>query len=126
MKELKIILLISAVVLFIIVFYQWLLRYLHKDEINVKFSYLFPFEKEIFRGAERFKIDLPETSHVRAEILETSDGELLHLVFEGRLKQGIAEMDIDFGPVQNGEYQLKIVLADQTITRFIRVENEIN
>ncbi len=126
MKELKIILLISAVVLFIIVFYRWLLRYLHKDEINVKFSYLFPFEKKVFRGSERFKIDLPETSEVRAEILETSGGELLHLVFEGRLKQGIADMNIDFGKVKNGEYHLKIVLADQTITRFIRIENEIS
>lgn len=123
MEELKIVLLISAVILFIIVFYRWLLRYLHKDEISVKFSYLFPFDKEVFKGTERLKLDLPEPSLVRAEVLETSNGELLHLVFDGRLEQGISEMIIDFAHVQNGDYHLKIVLADQSITRFIKVEN---
>lgn len=125
MDELRIILLISSIVLFIIVFYRWLLRYLHKNEINVKFSYLFPFEKDVFIGKEKLKIDLPEANQVRAEIIETANGELILLAFEGRLKKGICEMDIDFEKVQNGEYNLKIILPDQIITRYIRVEHEI-
>lgn len=125
MEELRIVLLISAIVLFIIVFYRWLLKYLHRKEIGVKFTYLFPFEREVFMGKEKLKLDLPESNHVRAEILTTTNGELVLLAFEGILKQGICEMDIDFDQVQKGEYNLKIILPDQIITRYIRVDREV-
>ena len=120
MINIKYFLLISAIVLFIYVFYKWLMRYLRKDDINIPFTYLFPFEKDFFSGMDLIKLDLPVDAHVRAEILSQT-GDLVLLAFEDDLKKGIVEKQIDFSKVESGKYNLRIVFPDQTITRFIEV-----
>lgn len=122
MINIKSFLLVSAIVLFVFVFYRWLTRYLRRNDITVPFTYLFPFDKEFFSGIDFIKLDLPFDAHVRAEVI-SQKGELMMVAFEDDLKKGIVEKQIDFSKVESGKYNLRIVFPDQTITRFIEVQN---
>lgn len=118
MENLKNFLLISSIILFAIVFYKWLMRYLRRNDINIPFTYLFPFENESFGSISSIKFDLPIESIVRAEIV-TEAGELVAVVFEERFKIGIHSKEMNLTEVANGKYNLRLCLPDQTITRFI-------
>lgn len=123
MVNLKYFLLISAVILFVYVFYKWLTRYLRRNDINIKFTYLFPFEGSYICRKGNVKIDIAVDGFVRAEVVR-ENGELVMIAFEEQLKSGICNKEIDFTPVASGSYIFRIVLADQTITRYIRVNHE--
>lgn len=120
METLQRFLLVSAVVLFLFVFYQWLMRYLQRKEINDPFPYLFPFEKEFFEGQEILKFDMPYDSEVRAEVFAQS-GERLFIAFDLEIKKGIHPMPIDFSSLPEGEYELKVSFPNQTLRRPIKV-----
>lgn len=123
MENITLFLLISAIVLFIIVFYRWLLRYLRKDEIPLTFSYLFPFENKDFSGVENIKIEMKESYPVRVELLNAVGGDLVLLAFDERIGIGEHELELDFSQVKDGLYHLRIVLPDQAITRYVSVKN---
>lgn len=123
MEELKIFLLLSATVLFIFVFYRWLLRYLQRKEITVPFCYLFPFENHTFSGREKIKLDMCNSHTVIIEIFEPDHRDEKYIAFQGRLAAGVCEVDIDLTSLRSGNYYLKIVLPDQSITRFIEISN---
>lgn len=128
MEHFRIFLLISVVVLFIFVFYRWLKRYLHRNEITVPFAHLFPFEKPVFSGIEIIKMDMSEPHAVRVEVLDSSDSsdsKYPYIAFDGRLRSGIVEINIDLTSLKSGSYTLRIILPDQNITRYIQIENEV-
>ncbi len=123
MVNLKYFLLISAIVLFIVAFYRWLMRHLRRNDINIPFAFLFPFNnKGVFRGVETIKLDLPIDAKVRTEIIKVN-GELATLAFEKNFKKGIHICEIDVSGLEIGTYTLRVVMPDQTITRFIEVIN---
>ena len=68
-------------------------------------------------------MDIAVDGFVRCEVVR-ENGELVMLAFEEQLKSGIHDREIDFTPVASGSYIFRIVLADQTITRYIQVNNE--
>lgn len=124
MVNFKYFLLISSVILFAFAFYRWLTRYLRKNDINIPFTYLFPFENKQFNGIEIIKFDLPIDAIVRAEIVR-ENGELVTVIFEERFRTGMHNKEINVSKVANGAYNLRICLADQIITRFIVVSNDL-
>lgn len=123
MDNLKYVLLISAVLLFVFVFYKWLTRYLRRNDINVKFTYLFPFDESYICRKGKVKMDIAVDGFVRGEVVR-ENGELVMIAFEEQLKSGIHDKEIDFTPVASGSYIFRIVLADQTITRYIQLNHE--
>lgn len=123
MENLKHFLLISSIVLFVFAFYKWLKRYLRKNDITIPFTYLYPFESERFDGSGSIKFDLPIDAMVRAEIIK-ENGDLVTVVFEERFKTGIHSKEINLSMVASGNYNLRLCLPDQTITRFIIVSHE--
>jgi|SRR5690554_1115376 len=123
MVNLKYFLLISAVLLFAFVFYRWLTKYLRRNDINIKFAYLFPFDGAYICRKGNLKLDIAVDGIVRAEVVR-ENGELVMVAFEEQLKTGIYDREIDFTPVASGDYIFRIVLSDQTITRYIRVNHE--
>lgn len=120
MVNFKYFLFFSAIILFVVIFYQWLTKYLRRNDITVKFAYLFPFEEPFFSHKGRIKIDVAIDGMVRAEIISTS-GETLMVAFEEWLTSGIQVREIDFSTLNTGNYVLKIVFPDQTITRYIQI-----
>jgi len=122
MENFKSFLLISSIILFVFVFYKWLKRYLRRNDINIPFTYLFPFENEYFKGESSIKFDLPMEAMVRAEIVRES-GEVVSVIFDERFKIGIHRKEMNLSDVANGTYNLRLSLPDQTITRFIIVAN---
>lgn len=123
MVNLKYFLLISAVILFVFVFYKWLTRYLRRNDINIKFTYLFPFDGSYICQKGNVKMDIAVDALVRAEVIR-DNGELVMIAFEEQLNCGIHNKEIDFTPIASGSYIFRIVLPDQTITRYIRVNHE--
>ncbi|NEN24426.1 hypothetical protein G3O08_13020 [Cryomorpha ignava] len=124
MVNIKYFLLVSSIVLFLFVFYRWLTRYLRKNDINIPFAYLFPFENEKLKGIETLKFDLPLEALVRAEVVR-ENGELVTVIFEEQFKTGIHTKEINLSSVANGTYNLRFCVPDQTITRFIVIANGV-
>ena len=123
MVNVKYFLLISAMLLFVFVFYKWLTKHLRRNDINIKFTYLFPFEGAYISRKGNVKMDIATDGNVRAEVVR-ENGELVMIAFEEHLKSGICTREIDFTSVDNGSYIFRIVLLDQTITRYIQVNHE--
>jgi hypothetical protein len=115
-------LLVSAIVLFIIVFYQWLMKYLRRKDINDPFPYVYPFDKETLSGQETLKFDMPYAANVKAEIYSEQNERLL-LAFDQEIDQGIHVMALDLSSLPSGKYELKITFPNQTIRRSIGVSN---
>jgi|SRR5690554_5080733 len=123
MENLKYALLISGGILFALVFYKWLTKYLRRNDINIKFTYLFPFEEPYICRKGNVKMDIAIDGSVRAEVLN-ENGELVMVAFEEPLKSGIHEKEIDFTTIASGSYVFRIVFPDQTITRYIQINHE--
>ena len=68
-------------------------------------------------------MDIAVDALVRAEVIR-DNGELVMIAFEEQLNCGIHNKEIDFTPIASGSYIFRIVLPDQTITRYIRVNHE--
>ena len=115
-------LLITAIILFIIVFYKWLMRFLHRKEIQGTFPYVFPFESKTLSGVEVLKIDLPAHSVVAPEI-SNQDGEVVLKLNERELSAGIHSIDMDLSNLQKGIYELKIRFSNQTSRIKIEIDN---
>lgn len=125
MVNIKYFLLISAIVLFVFAFYRWLTRYLRRNDINIPFAYLFPFEQQKLTGTKKIKFDLPTESLVRAELVR-ENGELVTVIFEEKFKIGIHDREFNVSKVANGSYNLRLCLPDQIITQFVIISNGVN
>ena len=68
-------------------------------------------------------MDIATDGIVRAEVVR-ENGELVMIAFEELFKSGICTKEIDFTPIASGSYVFRIVLPDQTITRYILVNHE--
>ena len=117
-------LLVSAIVLFIIVFYQWLKKYLRRKDINDPFPYVFPFENDHVSGKETMKFDMPYSAQVRAEVY-SEDGERLYTAFDQKIAKGIHLMEFNVSSLPSGKYELKVTFPNQTIRRPINVSNDV-
>ncbi len=122
METLQRFLLVSAIVLFVIVFYKWLMKYLRRKDINDPFPYVFPFEREVLSGEELLKFDMPYASQVKAEVYSESEERLL-TAFDQEIKQGIHIMAFDVSSLPSGNYELKVSFPNQTVRRPIKVSN---
>jgi len=116
-------LLVSAIVLFIIVFYQWLMKYLRRKDINDPFPYVYPFDKPSLSGQETLKFDMPYPANVRAEVYSESDERLL-TAFDQEIAEGIHMMAFDVSSLPAGKYELKVTFPNQTVRRTITVSND--
>ena len=114
-------LLVSSIILFLVVFYRWLTRFLRRKEIQGSFPYVFPFEEPLSRNAI-IKVDLPKRSIVAPEILD-HNGVLVLKVPEKEYPQGVHSIDVDCSPVENGKYELKIRFSNQTSRIRIEIDN---
>ncbi|HKK39131.1 MAG TPA: hypothetical protein VJ949_06920 [Cryomorphaceae bacterium] len=117
-------LLVSAIVLFIIVFYKWLMKYLRRRDINDPFPYLFPFEKDVLSGQEVLKFDMPYKSQVRAEVYST-DEQKLFTAFDQEIEKGVHQMAFDVSSLPSGTYELKVSFPNQTLRRPIKISNAV-
>lgn len=122
METLQRFLLVSAIVLFVIVFYKWLMKYLRRKDYNDPFPYLFPFESEVLSGVETLKFDMPYASQVRAEVY-SENGERLFIAFDQEIAKGIHQLVCDVSSLPSGNYELKISFPNQTVRRPIKVSN---
>jgi hypothetical protein len=122
METLERFLLVSAIVLFAIVFYRWLLRYLRRNEINDPYPYLFPFEKQPLSGKEVLKFDMPYAARVKAEVF-SDQGRMLFISFDQEISKGIHLMAFDVSSLPQGAYELKITFPNQVIRRPFSVES---
>jgi hypothetical protein len=123
METLQRFLLVSAIVLFVVVFYKWLTKYLRRKDINDPFPYLFHFDKEFLSGKEALKFDMPYASAVRAEVYSES-GDRLFTAFDQKIEKGVHSMALDVSSLPTGSYELKVSFPNQTVRRPIKVSNQ--
>jgi len=117
-------LLVSAIVLFIIVFYKWLMKYLRRKDISDPFPYLFPFEKQVLSGQEILKFDMPYDAQVKAEVLDNNEKRLF-MAFDQEIKKGVHQMAFDVSSLPSGTYELKVSFPNQTVRRPIKISNAL-
>lgn len=120
MNSLENYLLFSLIAVFLLVFYRWLRRYLHRNEIQESFPYVFPFDKELLHGMEVVKVELPQKGTVQMDILSNA-GEVLRTVPEVVLAAGTHTLSLDCSGLTPGIYSLKLVFSNQVTTRSFRV-----
>lgn len=109
-------LLVSLFFVLLFVFYRWLKRYLHRNEIQESFPYVFPFDGNVFNGKEVVRFELPQKSNVRIDILSESDA-LITEVHAGDLDRGTHIIGFDCSQLESGKYQLRITFSNQVTTR---------
>jgi len=114
-------LLVSAIILFIIVFYRWLTRFLRRKDIQGSYPYVFPFEGALV-GRTALRVDLPSRTTVAPEIL-TNEGSLVKKFEEKEYASGVHSIDIDCSGIDTGSYELKIRFSNQTSRIKIEVDN---
>jgi len=114
-------LLVSAIVLFVIVGYRWLMRFLRRRDIQGSFPYVFPFEEKL-SGVSVLKVDLPKRTLVAPELL-SAKGDLILDFNEKEYPMGIHHIDLDVSSLENGEYELKIRFSNQTSRIKVEIEN---
>jgi hypothetical protein len=122
METLQRFLLVSAIVLFIIVFYKWLTKYLRRKDIVGPFPYIFPFEREVLSNEEIIKLDMPYSAVVKAEVYSKEDVKLF-TAFDQKIEKGIHQMRFDTSSLPSGEYELRVEFPNQTIRRYITIAN---
>ncbi len=120
MSTLERFLLVSAIVLFAIIFYRWLLRFLRRKDIQGSFPYVFPFNGKLAEKAH-LKVDLPRRTMVSPEILNT-EGSLVRKVSEKEYPAGIHAIELDLTGIETGEYELRIRFSNQTSRIKIEVD----
>lgn len=120
MSTLERFLLVSAVVLFVIIFYRWLLRFLRRKDIEGSFPYVFPFESKL-SGKADLKVDLPNKTIVSPEIL-TNDEIIVRKVSEKEYPPGVHAIELDLKGIETGEYELRVRFSNQTSRIKIEIE----
>lgn len=118
MSQLEKYLLLSLFVVFLLVFYRWLKRYLQRNEIQEQFPYVFPFEGEDTDVKRVVRIEMPQKSMVRIEVRSAGGAVVVH-VFDGELARGVHQKGIDMDTLQPGTYELHITFSNQVTTRTI-------
>lgn len=121
MSQLEKYLLISLFIVFLLVFYRWLKRYLHRNEIQEAFPYVFPFEGSDTDAKRVVRIELPLKSHVRIEIRSLA-GTVVQHIFDGDLPRGIHQQGLDLTKLEPGGYELRITFSNQVTTRSFEVK----
>lgn len=122
MESLERFLLVSAIVLFIFVFYRWLLKFLRRKDISGNFPYLHPFSNQTLSGREVLVFELPTTTRVIARI-HTHNGDVVAACFDEEFKSGKHQKQIDTTGVPSGAYELRITFSNQVTTRRIEIKN---
>ena len=116
METLERFLLVSAIVLFVFVFYRWLLKFLRRKEISDPYPYLFPFSGQPLSGKETLKFDMPYKALVKAEVF-SEEGSFLFKSFDQEIEKGIHQMAFDVSSLPSGAYELKVTFPNQVIRR---------
>ncbi len=122
MESLERYLLVSAIVLFIFVFYRWLLKFLRRKDLTGNYPYLHPFAKSILSGREVLVFELPNSTRVSAQI-RALNGDVVVACFDEEFKSGKHQKQIDTSKAKSGTYELKITFSNQVTTRRIEIEN---
>jgi hypothetical protein len=122
MSTLERFLLVSAIVLFIIVFYKWLLRHLRRNSIEQDFPYVHPFDGDTFSGTVPLKIEMPYPANVKVALI-ANHAEVVEVFFDRELEKGVHDNELDTTKAPNDTYELRITLANQVITRPFVVRN---
>lgn len=121
MSKLEQYLLLSLFLVFLLVFYRWLKRYLQRNEIQEAFPYVFPFEGDDTDIKRVIRIELPQKSPVRIELRSLVGHVVLH-IFDGELSQGTHRHGMDLSSVEPGQYELRITFSNQVTTRSLSLK----
>jgi len=121
MSTLERFLLVSAIILFLVVFYRWLTRFLRRKDIQGSFPYVFTFEGNL-DGDVLLKVDLPNRSIIAPEIIN-QEGVVAMKFPEKEYAPGIHSIDLDCSSIENGEYELKIRFSNQTSRIKVKINN---
>ena len=106
-------LLVSAIVLFVFVFYRWLMRFLHRNELQGSFPYVFPFGEKTLAGKQELKVDLPRKSIVNASIVDASGKDVLEIC-NSEYNPGVHSIAFNCEGIAPGAYEVKIRFSNQT------------
>jgi len=121
MSSLEKYLLTSLVFVFLFVFYRWMKRYLHRNEIHEAFPYVYPFDNDILSGMEVLRIELPQKELVRVEILD-HHGKSLRTAHDAELVKGVHSIGLDCRGLDSGSYELLIQFNKQRTSRSFTVK----
>lgn len=119
MEELERFLLVSAIALFIYVFYKWLLQHMRRKDIQGSFPYVFPFDLPI-TDTIYLAFELPAQALVKVEI-RTEGGEVAQLFFEKEFISGKSEVSLSVESLARGKYELVLVFPNQTTRRTVEL-----
>src|SRR6056297_1010971 len=109
-------LLVSAIILFIFVFYKWLLKFLRRNDISGNFPYLHPFSSSPLSGREVMVFEVPAKTRVAAKIL-AQNGDVIAACFDEEFQSGKHQKQIDTTGVKSGSYNLQVTFSNQVTTR---------
>lgn len=121
METLRNFLLISAILVFIFVFYRWILRMMRNRELVRKpYPYVHPFPSRDLCRRVVVSVEMPTSAALRVEMRHVADGPTA-VIFESSLDQGEVNVDLNLEKVPPGEYTLVLIFPDLVVRRFVRV-----
>ena len=116
METLERFLLVSAIVIFIYVFYRWLLRYLRRKEIQGSFPYVYPFDDDY----SKLKFELKAKGLVTVELYSEDGKSLIKSLYSEELPIATHEIPLDLN-TQSGKYELRITFPNQVTKRVVEL-----
>ena len=118
------VLLVSAIVLFIVVFYRWLLRYFRRNQLVDTYVYVHPFPRGNISGKLKIRIEIPEERLIACYVFPATPSEADRVkVYEAQLEAGDHEFEFDTVPHGDGDYIFEIESRNQSIRRRVRIAN---
>jgi hypothetical protein len=120
METLERYLLVSAIVLFLFVFYRWLLKYLRRNDVQGNFSYVYPFAALEGQTPRQVKFEIPQNCEVRG-VLWSIEGKEIRQIFSDTFQKGTHTREIDIRGLEAGVYLLKLYFPNQVVERSIRI-----
>ncbi len=117
METLERFLLVSAIVIFIYVFYRWLLKYMQRKEIQGSFPYVFPFEGD----HTKLKFELKSKGHVKIELYSGDGSALVKPLYDQDLSEGTYEIPLELKNIPSATYELRITFPNQVTKRVVEL-----
>lgn len=116
-------LLVSAIVLFVIVFFKWLKRFLRRKEIQQKYAYLYPLENKQLNNIS-LRIEMPFKGDIAIFIYD-SFGNLQMKTDAASFDKGEHKFELNIKELPKGKYDLIIHTPHQKIRRYFEIDTEV-
>ena len=121
LDDLKIPLLASSVLFFLIALYFYVLRRWKFKAKSLQYPHLFSLDDRRIKGILRIRFELYFEDEVQVNILDSSEEEIEHIVSDKREK-GVHEVPFDTSNLIPGLYYYQLITSNQkTIKRFEKI-----